>query len=130
MSKYDVLTTDTLIKAVQRTARLLASEKIKEVSSGRRSLYEKDLREMRMAVIPKLKEEDRNTCWFFRTDTYVHYHKIQPPSAVDDWDTGPTIPDKHGIVTGHVDGKVLVQFEGEEYSTVCWPQDLKIKYIR
>lgn len=130
MSKYETLSTDTLLKAIQRGARFLASQEAKKAPSGRRSLVEKDLSQMRMEIVPRLKAEDRSSCWFFRTDTHVLYHKYQPPQAADDWSDRALIPDKHGIVTGHVDGKVLVQFDGEEFSTICWPQDLKIKYIR
>lgn len=129
-NKYDQFSTDALIKGIQRTARFLVSKEAKEMASGRIALMQKDLSGMRAAVIPRLQAEDRNSCKFFRIDTHVLYHKWQPPQADDDWSDQPVIPDKHGIVTGHVDGKVLVQFEGEEFSVICWPQDLKIKYIR
>lgn len=130
MSKYEVLSTNALLTAIQRTARFLASDEVKKMASGRASLMERDLREMRAEIIPRLAAEDRNSCWFFRAGCHVLYHKYQPPQAIDDWSDRALIPDKHGVVTGQVDGKVLVQFNGEEYSTLCWPQDLKIKYIR
>lgn len=128
MNKYDSLSTDALIRAIQRVARQLDSNEVSKMASDRKATMQKDLSEMRAAVIPRLQKENRNNAKFFRLDTHIRYHKIQV-IAIDDWDTKP-VPDRYGIVTGHVDGRVLVQFYGEGFSTLCWPQDLIIRYIR
>lgn len=131
MSIYDQLTTEALLKAIQRTAIMVNSaEAKKEIPATKLSRAKSELGAMRNAVIPRLKAMNRLDARFFPVDCHVVYQVWQPPQNEDDWGPGSTIPPRNGIVTGHIIDQVIVKLEGEPHPILIEPVHLKIKFIR
>ena len=128
---YDQLNTSALVAGIQRGAlQLLDPELKKNMSSDKISRMKRDMDQMRYEVIPRLRKLNRMDPLFFQVGVHVLYHKWSPPQDIDDWGPSKAIPDRHGVVIGHEDGKVLVRFDKDEYHVRVMPADLKIKFIR
>lgn len=131
MSIYDQLTTEALIKAIQRTSIMIATaESRKSIPSTKLNRARKDLATMRGEVVPRLKAMNRMDAKFFPLDCHVVYQPWQPAQDFDEWGPDATVPPRNGIVTGHIMDQVIVKLEGEKYPILIEPANLKIKFIR
>lgn len=131
MTKYENISTEGLVKAIQRAALQIPLLKGTKNGSSKIADIEKSLYELRQEVIPRLRRLDRCHCSFFPVGSHVIYQQYQPPQGDDDWTERQTFPQYSGVVTAHtVEGKVHVRFEGLEYLGECEAKDLKLKFIR
>jgi len=128
---YGQLTTDALVKAIQRTELMLQKhEAKKEILPTKLNRIRKELAEMRSAVFYPLKELNRMDPQFFKVGYHVEFYIPPPPTDVDDWGPDTTIKPRAGIVTRHNEYGVVVQLEGDDYEVQIKPEHLKIKFIR
>ena len=128
---YGQLTTEALVKAIQRTELMLRKhEAKKEIPSTKLNRIRKELAEMRAAVFYPLKELDRMDPQFFKVGYHVEFYVPPIPTDVDDWGPDTTIPPRAGVVTRYIEDKVVVQLEGDDYEVMIEPRYLKIKFIR
>lgn len=131
MSKYEILTTEMLIRNIQRSALEIQKLKGTKNASVKIADIEKGLKDLRVEVIPRLLRLDRCSCLFFPVGSYVSFKQAQLPQHDEDWSRRIVFPTYNGIVTNHTpQGKVHVQFEGIEYLAECNPADLKLRFIR
>lgn len=128
---YDTIKTETLLKAVQRTALLMREKDFKKKNTQTKiQKIDHDLKEIRAALIPRLRKMDRNDPKFFPQGSYVQYTRRISSEEFANFDLIPEERIKYGIVAGHHDSHVLVQFEGEGYFVRVDPPDLLLRFIR